>query len=93
MAMPQVHIVAYATDLGFEARDGALMLSLMLGFGIISRLVSVISDFIGGLGTLVPGSTLQGAALVGFLFIDSLEDCTSWPASGCLKAGSCHPTR
>ena len=74
MAMPQVHIVAYATDLGFEARDGALMLSLMLGFGIISRLVSGwISDFIGGLGTLVLGSTLQGAALVGFLFIDSLE--------------------
>ena len=29
MAMPQVHIVAYCTDLGFGAARGAEMLSLM----------------------------------------------------------------
>ena len=53
-----------------------------------------ISDFIGGLGTLVLGSTLQGAALVGFLFIDSLEGLYVLAcSSGCPKAGSCHPTR
>src|SRR5208282_3778049 len=31
MAMPQVHIVAYCGDLGYGARAGAAMLSLMLG--------------------------------------------------------------
>src|SRR3546814_10957702 len=40
MAMPQVHIVAYCGDLGFGAARGPEMLALMLGLGIISRLVS-----------------------------------------------------
>ena len=40
MAMPQVHIVAYCTDLGFNAARGAEMLSLMLGVGIVSRMAS-----------------------------------------------------
>ena len=40
MSMPQVHIVAYCGDLGYGAARGAQMLSLMLGFGIVSRLVS-----------------------------------------------------
>ena len=50
MSMPQVHIVAYCGDLGYGAARGAEMLSLMLGFGIVSRLASgVICDRIGGL--------------------------------------------
>ena len=40
MSMPQVHIVAYCGDLGYGAARGAEMLSLMLGFGIVSRLAS-----------------------------------------------------
>ena len=49
MSMPQVHIVAYCTDLGFGAARGAEMLSLMLACGIVSRLVfGVISDRMGG---------------------------------------------
>ncbi len=73
MAMPQVHIVAYATDLGHAAARGAEMLALMLGFGIVSRLTSGwISDRIGGLNTLLLGSFLQLAVLSGFLFGDSL---------------------
>jgi MFS family permease len=68
MSMPQVHIVAYCADLGYGAARGAEMLSLMLGCGIVSRLVSGwISDRIGGLRTLLLGSTLQGIALVLFL--------------------------
>ncbi len=68
MAMPQVHIVAYCGDLGFGAARGAEMLSLMLGLGIVSRLVSGwISDHIGGLRTLLVGSLLQGVALLLFL--------------------------
>ncbi len=73
MAMPQVHIVAYCTDLGFNAARGAEMLSVMLGFGIVSRLASGwISDHIGGLRTLLLGSALQAVALALFLPFDSL---------------------
>jgi MFS family permease len=73
MSMPQVHIVAYCGDLGYGAARGAEMLSLMLGFGIVSRLVSGwISDRIGGLRTLALGSVLQGIALLLFLPFDGL---------------------
>ena len=73
MSMPQVHIVALCSDLGFAAARGAEMLSLMLGFGIVSRLASGwICDRIGGLRTLLLGSTLQGIALLLFLPADGL---------------------
>ncbi|MEK9720777.1 MAG: MFS transporter, partial [Quisquiliibacterium sp.] len=73
MSMPQVHIVAYCGDLGYGAARGAQMLSLMLGAGIVSRLISgVICDRIGGLRTLLLGSTLQGIALLLFVPFDSL---------------------
>jgi MFS family permease len=73
MSMPQVHIVAYCTDLGFGAARGAEMLSVMLGMGIVSRLISGwISDHIGGLRTLLLGSVLQGVALLMFLPFDGL---------------------
>jgi MFS family permease len=73
MSMPQVHIVAYCTDLGFGATNGAQMLSIMLAFGIVSRLASGwICDRIGGLRTLLLGSALQGIALVLFLPFDGL---------------------
>jgi MFS family permease len=73
MSMPQVHIVAYCGDLGFPAARGAEMLSLMLGCGIVSRLASGwISDRIGGLRTLLLGSSLQALALLLFLPFDRL---------------------
>lgn len=73
MAMPQVHIVAHATDLGHPAARAAEMLALMLGFGIVSRLASGwISDRIGGLRTLLLGSFLQCGVLAAFLLGDSL---------------------
>ncbi|HUL56978.1 MAG TPA: MFS transporter, partial [Usitatibacter sp.] len=68
MSMPQVHIVAYCGDLGYGPARGAEMLSLMLACGIVSRLASGwICDHIGGLRTLLLGSTLQGIALLLFL--------------------------
>ena len=74
MAMPQVHIIAYVTDLGFEAKDGAVMLAITLGCGIISRLISgLVSDRIGGLNTLLLGSTLQMLALCLYLPFKSLS--------------------
>jgi MFS family permease len=73
MSMPQVHIVAYCGDLGYGAARGAEMLSLMLGFGIASRLISgAICDRIGGLRTLLLGSALQGIALLLFVPFDGL---------------------
>ena len=73
MAMPQVHIVAYCGDLGYGPARGAEMLSLMLGCGIVSRLVSgLICDRIGGVRTLLMGSVLQGLALLLFLPFDGL---------------------
>ncbi len=73
MSMPQVHIVAYCGDLGFGAAQGAQMLALMLGMGVISRLGSGwISDHIGGLKTLLLGGVLQGIALLMFLPFDGL---------------------
>jgi len=73
MSMPQVHIVAYCGDLGYGAARGAEMLSVMLGFGIVSRLASGwICDRIGGVRTLLLGSSLQGVALLLFLPFDGL---------------------
>jgi MFS family permease len=73
MAMPQVHIVAYCGDLGYGVARGAEMLSLMLGFGIISRIGSgFLADKIGGIATLLIGSVAQGTALLFYLFFDSL---------------------
>ena len=73
MAMPQVHIVAYCNDLGYGPARGSLMLSLMMGFGIISRLVGGhVADRMGGLTTLFIGSVLQGVALFLYLWFDGL---------------------
>ena len=73
MSMPQVHIVAYCGDLGYGVARGAEMLSMMLGFGIISRIASgFIADRIGGVRTLLLGSVLQGAALFLYLWFDGL---------------------
>ena len=74
MSMPQVHIVAYCGDLGYGVARGAQMLSLMMAFGIISRIASgFIADRIGGLGTLLVGSVLQGLALVLYLLFNGLD--------------------
>ena len=73
MSMPQVHIVAYCVDLGYGPARGAEMLSVMLAFGVVSRLASGwICDHIGGLRTLVLGSALQCVALMLYLPFDGL---------------------
>lgn len=73
MSMPQVHIIAYCGDLGYGPARGAQMLSLMLAFGIVSRLTfGWISDRIGGLRTLLLGSSLQALGLLLFVPFDGL---------------------
>jgi len=73
MSMPQVHMVAYCSDLGYGPARGAEMLSLMLACGIVSRVsFGFICDRIGGLRTLLLGSTLQAIALLLFLPFNGL---------------------
>jgi predicted MFS family arabinose efflux permease len=74
MAMPQVHIVAYCGDLGYGVARGAEMLSLMMAFGVVSRIGSgFLADKIGGIRTLLIGSVAQGFALLFYLFFDSMS--------------------
>jgi MFS family permease len=73
MAMPQVHIVSYCGDLGYGVARGAEMLSIMMGFGIISRIGSgFVADRFGGMVTLMIGSVAQAVALFFYLFFTSL---------------------
>jgi MFS family permease len=73
MSMPQVHIVAYCGDLGYGAARGAEMLSLMFGFGVLSRLAfGFVTDRLGGLRTLLLASVLQAIAIALFIPFDSL---------------------
>ncbi|HKY87672.1 MAG TPA: MFS transporter [Pseudorhodoplanes sp.] len=73
MATPQAHLVAYCGDLGYGVAAGAEMLTLMLGFGVISRLASgLIADKIGGLMTLLVGSMMQAVALALYFSFDGL---------------------
>jgi MFS family permease len=73
MSMPQVHLVAYCTDLGYGPAVGAQMLAMMLGLGIISRVGSgLIADRIGPLSTLLIGSAAQGASLILYIGFNGL---------------------
>jgi len=64
MAMPQVHMVALAVDLGCAPVVGAQILSVMLIGGMVSRVVfGMIADRLGGAMTLILGSVLQCFAL------------------------------
>ena len=65
MSMPQIHLVTMCVDLGYGSQVGAEMLSLMLLGGVISRLISgILVDFIGGVKTLLLGSSLQFIGLI-----------------------------
>lgn len=68
MAMPQGHLVAFCSDVGLPAAHGAAMLSVLLLCATFSRLFwGTIADRIGGLRTVLAGSTWQMAAMTGFL--------------------------
>ena len=73
MSMPQVHIISYCVDLGYGPAVGGQMLSTMLLAGILSRLVSgMLADRIGGVATLLLGSSLQCLGLFLYLPFDGL---------------------
>jgi MFS family permease len=73
MATPQVQIIAYCGDLGYGPARGAEMLSLMMGLGVVSRLVAgSVADRLGGLTTLAILSTLQAVATFPYILFDDL---------------------
>jgi MFS family permease len=70
MAMPQGHLVALCSDRGIPASHGAIMLSVLLGCAFASRQFwGWLSDRIGGLRTVLCGSSCQVVAMLGFLLV------------------------
>ena len=68
MAMPQGHLIALCSDLGFSPARGAGMMSLMLAVAFVGRQFwGWLADRIGGMPTVLAGSTVQAAGLLGFL--------------------------
>jgi MFS family permease len=68
MAIPQVHLPALCTDLGIVASHGAAMLSVLLGTAFLSRqLWGWVADRIGGLKTVLIGSSFQIIAMTAFM--------------------------
>ncbi len=68
MAMPQVHMVALCTDLGFGAAIGGQILAVMLIAGAASRIVfGLLADRLGGVATILISSGLQALALLLYL--------------------------
>jgi MFS family permease len=73
MAMPMVHLIAYATDLGHPSARAAEMLAVLLAGAVISRLAfGAVADRIGGLWTLLIGSCGQVLMLIGFTLVESM---------------------
>jgi MFS family permease len=72
MSMPQQHLVAFCSDLGYSGTFGALTLSVLLGTAFVSRQVwGAISDRIGGLATVVMSSAWQASAMTALLYSQS----------------------
>jgi MFS family permease len=93
MAMPQVHLVAYCADLGYGPARGAEMLAVMLGFGVASRLMfGWVLNRIGGLPSLLLGSTMQTIALALYLPFDGLVSLYAVSAVFGLAQGGLVPT-
>jgi MFS family permease len=72
MAMPIVHLVSHATDLGFARARAAELLSVMFATAFFSRLAfGMLADRIGGVRTMLIGSSCQAIMLVVFAFVES----------------------
>jgi MFS family permease len=68
MALPSSHLVAFCSDIGIPAADGATMLSVLLGAAFLSRQFwGAFADRYGGLRTVFAGSACQALAIAAFL--------------------------
>lgn len=72
MAVPLVHLVSHATDLGMASTRAAELLTVLFGAAIISRLgFGMLADRIGGVQTLLIGSACQACMLTVFIFVNT----------------------
>ncbi|MBV9829316.1 MAG: MFS transporter [Alphaproteobacteria bacterium] len=72
MSIPQGHLVAFCTDIGIPAAQGALMLSVLQACAFVSRMFwGWLADRIGGLRTVLAGSFCQALAISAFLTTQS----------------------
>jgi MFS family permease len=68
MAIPQGHLVAFCSDVGIPAAQGAAMLSVLQAGALVSRVFwGWITDRIGALRTVLAASTCQALAVTAFL--------------------------
>ena len=68
MAIPQGHLVAFCSDIGIPAAQGAAMLSVLQAAGFVSRVFwGWLTDRIGGLLTVLAGSACQALAIAAFM--------------------------
>jgi MFS family permease len=68
MALPQSHLVAFCSDVGIPAAQGAAMLSVLQACAFVSRQFwGWLADRVGGLVTLIFGSACQALAIAAFL--------------------------
>jgi MFS family permease len=68
MSVPQAHLVAFCSDIGINPARSAAMLSLMLAAAFLARQAwGALADRIGGLRTILAGSSFQAVAITGFL--------------------------
>jgi MFS family permease len=68
MAIPQGHLVAFCSDIGIPAAQGAAMLSVLQAGALTSRMGwGWLTDRIGGLKTVLAASTCQALAISAFL--------------------------
>jgi MFS family permease len=74
MAMPHVHLVAHASDIGHPAARAAEMLSVALAVNFLTRilLVGPIMQRLGGIPTLLLFSAVQALAVLALAFVGSL---------------------
>ena len=73
MAIPIVHLISHATDLGYSATRGAEMLTLLFTAAFISRIAfGALADRIGPTRTLMIGSFCQASVLLLFAYVQSL---------------------
>jgi MFS family permease len=68
MSIPSAHLVAFCTDLGITPTRSATMLSVMLAAAFLARQAwGALADRIGGLGTVLAGSSCQALAIAAFM--------------------------
>ena len=68
MSIPQGHLVAFCSDVGIPAAQGAAMLSVLQASAFTSRMFwGWLSDRIGGLKTVLLGSGCQVVAIAAFM--------------------------